>query len=135
MGKTAEAEIRVRFADTDADGGVYHANYLTYFASGRHEILRGAGIDLNRLAREDGLRFVVVEATCRYRAVAYFDDVLIVRSQVERLGNSSVVLAYEVVRPETDGETLIASGTTAQVFIDKENKAVPMPQWIREALS
>jgi len=135
MVQSADTEIRVRFADTDADGGVYFANYLTYFSSGRHELLRQAGIDLNRLASEDGLRFVAVEVTCRYRAMAYFDDLLVVRTRVERMSNKAVVTAYEIVRPEKDGETLIATGTMAQVFIDRQNNAVPIPDWIREALS
>lgn len=135
MGRSAETEVRVRFADTDADGGVYYANYLTYFSSGRHGLLHEAGISLNRLAKEDGLRFLAVEATCRFHASAYFDDVLRVRARVDHLGNRSVVIVYEIVRPENGGETLIATGKVAQVFANSENKSVPLPPWIREALS
>ncbi|MBI4579044.1 MAG: acyl-CoA thioesterase, partial [Planctomycetes bacterium] len=60
---------------------------------------------------------------------------LTVHARVERLGNSSVVFAFEIVRADENGETLIATGSTAQVFVDKENKPVSIPAWIREALS
>ncbi len=135
MGKFIETQVRVRFADTDVDGGVYFANYFTYMSGARHDLFRQVGLNLRRLANEDGLRLVGVEANCRFRSMAYFDDLLTVRARVDRLGNTSLAFSFEIVRPGESGETLIATGGTTQVVIDSANKPVPIPDWIREALS
>ena len=135
MGKSIETQVRVRFADTDADGGVYFANYLTYFAGARHELFRKVGIDIRRLAEEDGLRMLSVETSCRYRAMAYFDDLLTVRVSVERLGNTSSTFSFEIVRPDENGETLIATGNMTLVVVDRQTRPVTIPPYVREALS
>ncbi|MBI2865178.1 MAG: acyl-CoA thioesterase [Chloroflexi bacterium] len=135
MGKSIVSQVRVRFADTDADGGVFFANYLTYFSCARHDLFRQVGINLNRLSREDGLRLVGVEANIRFRAMAYFDDLLTVHARVDRLGNSSVAFSFEILRLKENGETLIAAGSTTQVVVDQHTKPVSIPPWMREALS
>ncbi|MDO8672810.1 MAG: thioesterase family protein [Dehalococcoidia bacterium] len=135
MGKSFETQIRVRFADTDADGGVYFANYLTYFAQARHELFREVNIDLGRLAQEYGLRMLSVETSCRYRAMAYFDDPLTVRVLVERLGNTSMTFSFEILRPDGEGQTLLATGSMALVVVDRQTNPVTMPPWIRDHLS
>lgn len=76
-----------------------------------------------------------VEANCRFRSMAYFDDLLTVRAQVERLCNTSLAFSFEIVRPDENGKTLIATGGTTQVVIDSQNRPVPIPDWIREILS
>ncbi|MDO8670746.1 MAG: thioesterase family protein [Dehalococcoidia bacterium] len=135
MGNHVETTVRVRFADTDADGGVYFANYLTFFSGARHDLFREVGINLRRLADEDGQRLLGVEVNCRFRSMAYFDDLLTVRVRVERLGNTSLAFSFEIVRPDENGETLIATGGTTQVVVDRQNKPVTIPPWMREALS
>jgi acyl-CoA thioester hydrolase len=136
MPKFFETTIRVRFADTDADGGVFHANYITYFSIGRHDYLREMGIGLRQMELEEDLRMAVVEVRCTFKAGARFDDILRVRTSSEKLGNKSMTFLYEVIRGETDGsETLIATGNTVQCFIDRAGAAVVIPDRVRQALS
>lgn len=136
MPRTIETHIRVRFADTDADGGVFHANYITYCSIGRHDFLREMGVGLRQMEEEEDLRMAVVEARCTYRAVARFDDILTVRTSVDKLGNKSLTFLYEIVRKEeANSETLIVTGHTVQCFIDRSGAAVPLPERVRKVLS
>ncbi len=70
-----EIEIRVRYQETDGQGRVHHANYLTYFELGRTELLRAAGYDYRQLEAQ-GWMLVVSEMNCRYFQPASFDDLL-----------------------------------------------------------
>ena len=134
MPKSTETTIRVRFADTDADGGVFHANYITYFSIGRHDFFNQMGVPQTKLVAEDHVRPTVIEVTCTFRAVAHFDDVLTVRTTFERMGNKSITYVYEIVRKEdAHSETIIASGSTIQVFLDSSGATVPIPDKVRTA--
>lgn len=134
MSKSTETTIRVRFADTDADGGVFHANYITYFSIGRHDFFNQMGVPQTKLVAEDHVRPTVIEVTCSFRAVAHFDDILTVRTTIERMGNKSITYVYEIVRKENArSETIIATGTTAQVFLDPAGVTVAIPDKVRKA--
>ena len=102
-GTTHLLPIRVYYEDTDAGGIVYHANYLRYAERARTEILRAAGIDLNRLKAEENLIFVVYRGEVAYRRPAFFDDQLIVESEVAELGGATAVI-NQVIRLITDGQ-------------------------------
>ena len=91
----AEARVRVRYAETDAQGVVYYSNYLVWFEVGRVEYMRQMGLSYAALEkRSQGM--MVVEATCRYRAPAHFDDELIVRTWCDELKQSSFRCCYAV---------------------------------------
>ena len=113
-GLVVEADIRVRYAETDALGVAYYANHFVWFEVGRVSFLRELGMDFAASERE-GISFVVAEAACRYHAPAHFDERLTVRTWVEELGQSSLTFAYEIV--SRDSERIVATGKTAQVFI------------------
>jgi len=127
--RTTSTQIRVRYAETDLLGSVYYANFFTYFGVARHEHLRQIGAGLADLLRAEGITMGVLEATCRYHAPAFFDDLLTVHTRVEEVRTRTVVFAYEV---ERDG-TPIASGRTVQIFL-KGRTPVPIPPGVREAL-
>ncbi len=129
MPRVTRTQIRVRYAETDLLGSVYYANFFTYFGVARHEHLRQIGVGLADLLRTEGITMGVLEATCRYHAPAYFDDVLTVHTRVEEVRTRTVAFAYEV---ERDG-TPIASGRTVQIFL-KDRAPVPIPPPVREAL-
>ncbi len=65
-----QARVRVRYAETDQMGVVYHANYLIWFEVGRVELMRQRGLDYKRMEIEEGCWIAVVEATARYKAPA-----------------------------------------------------------------
>ncbi|ADW69695.1 acyl-CoA thioesterase [Granulicella tundricola] len=126
-----EARVRVRYAETDQMGVVYHANYLVWFEVGRVELIRQMGLDYKTMEREDGVGIAVVEVTCRYKAPARYDDELIVQTRIAGVRGSVVKFAYRVVRA-ADG-TLLCEGATTHVVVDKEMRKAAMPARYAEA--
>ncbi len=129
MSRTTETQIRVRYAETDLLGSVYYGNFFTYFGVARHEHLRQLGTGLAELLKEEGVTMGVLEATCRYHAPAYFDELLTVRTTVDDIRTRALSFRYEVAR---DG-TPIASGRTVQIFL-KDGNPTPIPERVRAAL-
>lgn len=110
-----ESEVRVRYAETDAEGVVYYANHFVYMEVGRINFLRALGIERTFWQRA-GVGLVIVEASCRYRAPAYFDDILLVRTYLEEVRRSGFSMRYEIVNRQQ--ERMVAEGRTVQVFVD-----------------
>lgn len=129
--RVVETEVRVRYAETDAQGVVYYANYFVWFEVARMSYLRAIGYDYATLER-DGLGFVIAEATCRYHAPAHFDEVLLIRTFPAEVRNKSFVFEYEVCNKETG--QLLATGRTVQVFIDGRGKPREIPPELRAKL-
>lgn len=106
--------IRVYYEDTDAGGVVFYANYLKFFERARTEWLRSLGIDQGRLAQETGMIFIVRGTAVDYLSPARLDDVVIIKSRIERLGGASVDFLQEAWRyasgEDAPGE-LLARGT------------------------
>jgi acyl-CoA thioester hydrolase len=98
--------IRVYWEDTDAGGVVFYANYLKFFERARTEWLRALGVGQQRLRDEDGVIFVVSDASVRYLRPARLDDVLDVTVAVRDAGRASLALAQQAWR----GDTLLAEG-------------------------
>jgi acyl-CoA thioester hydrolase len=110
-----ESEVRVRYAETDAEGVVYYANHFVYMEVGRVNYLRALGLDRS-LWTQSGGGLVIVEAFCRYLAPAHFDERLCIRTWTEQVRHSSFTLGYTIRNFDT-GQTL-AEGRTVQVLVD-----------------
>src|ERR1700734_2405752 len=93
----SEARIRVRYAETDQMGVVYHANYFVWFEVGRTELLRASGWSYREMEAE-GIGLPVVEAHCDSRQPARYDDELEVRTTGTLLSPVRVEFTYELVR-------------------------------------
>lgn len=120
---TGEVQIRVRYAETDRMGLLHHANYLVFFEQARTELLRQQGGVYKEL-EDRGFFLVVAKVEVRYKAPAYYDDVLTVRTTVTRGGPVRIEHKYEVWRP--DG-TLCAEGLTTLACVDRQGKLQAMP--------
>lgn len=120
-----EVEVRVRYQETDGQRRVHHANYLTWFEIGRTEFLRSLGYTY-RAFEEAGLYMVVSDATVKYRAPAEYDDLLTVRTRVEKVGSAHIRHAYEVIR----STQILATGTTTVVCVDPEGRIRRLPDWL-----
>ena len=120
-----ETRLRVRYAETDQMGVVYHANYLVWFEIGRVEFIRQTGLDYAAMERE-GAMIAVVEATARYKAPARYDDVLIVRTSLAGVRGSIVRFRYEIVRAAD--EVLLCEGATTHIVVDREMKKRDLPE-------
>ncbi len=127
-----EALLRVRYAETDKMGVVYHANYLIWFEIGRTEFCRARGFSYRDMEENEDAFLVVVESYCRYKAPAYYDDVLRVRTHITELRRRSLRFGYEIVR-ESDG-TVIAEGETGHVVTDANGRVRSMPPGFAERL-
>lgn len=122
--------LRVRYAETDAAGAVYHGNYLTYFEVARVEALRGLGVPVREFETR-GIVMPVVEARVKYLRPAYLDDLLEVAVLLDRVGPASFSFDYEVMR---DG-LLLATGWTRIAVVERETgRAIQLPTWVRELL-
>jgi acyl-CoA thioester hydrolase len=129
------AEFRVRYAETDQMNVVYYANYLIWFEIGRVELLRSLGFDYKQLEVEDNCILPVVEATCRYKAPARYDDIIQIEAEPTLLRRSVLKFAYRILRKEQDGErTLLAEGETVHVVCDPAMQKCPMPERYETAI-
>lgn len=127
-----EIRLRVRYAETDRMGVVYHANYFVWFEIGRVELLRQLGFSYREMEDTDGCGIAVIDARCRYKAPARYDDELILRTHLQLVRESIVQFGYELLRIE-DGE-LLAEGDTTHIVVNREMKRTPLPEKYASAL-
>ena len=121
-----ETRLRVRYAETDQMGVVYHSNLLIWFEVGRVELMREMGFSYHDMERDDGRFIAVAEVKCRYRAPVYYDEEVVVRTRLKNVRESIVVFSYELVR--ADGGTLLAEGETTHIVTDSNMKVAALPE-------
>ena len=122
----SESRVRVRYAETDQMGVVYHSNYFIWFEVGRVELLRQLGFSYREMEREDGCYIAVVDARCRYKAPARYDDEIVIRTHLKNVRESVVHFGYEAVRV-SDG-TLLAEGETTHIVTDADMNRKTIPE-------
>jgi acyl-CoA thioester hydrolase len=121
----SETRLRVRYAETDQMGVVYHANYFVWFEIGRVELLRQLGFSYRDMEAKDGCGIAVIDARCRYKAPARYDDEVIVRTHLKYIRESLIQFEYELAR--ADDGTVLAEGDTTHIVVDPQMKKVPLP--------
>jgi acyl-CoA thioester hydrolase len=128
----SESRLRVRYAETDQMGVVYHSNHFIWFEVGRVELLRELGFSYRDMERDHNCHLAVVDARCRYRAPATYDDEILVRTHIKNVRESVVHFGYELLRV-SDG-LLIAEGETTHIAIDADKKITTFPEKYMSAL-
>lgn len=121
-----EMTIRVRYAETDRMGFLHHANYLVYFEAGRTELLRKRGLAY-RDVEDAGHFLVIVDIGCKFKRPAQYDDLLTLRTIVEKITHVKIVHRYEVRR---DG-VLLAEGHSTLACVDREGRPQALPDGLR----
>jgi len=124
------ARYRVLFADCDPMRIMYYAGYFRLFEIGRAELFRRLGRPFPGYV-EQGLYLGVIEATCRYKRPARYDEELLIHAAIAELGRARMEIAYEVARA-ADRELLV-SGSTVHAVMDESGKPQRIPQDFREA--
>ena len=126
----SESRIRVRYAETDQMGVVYHANYLVWFEVGRVDFIRDLGLNYRDMEQQENGMIAVIEARARYKAPARYDDELIVRTSLAGARGPVVRFRYSVVRAatETADELLLCEGETTHIVVDRDMKKREMPE-------
>jgi acyl-CoA thioester hydrolase len=131
-GFTFSTDVRVRFADTDAQGIAHNASYLVWFEVGRVEYLRAYAGGYQAL-RDLGIEALVLESFCRYVVPARFDDLLRVHARVVALRGARFRYEYAIVR---DDGALMAEGWTAHACVDATTfKPTRVPDWLADAIA
>lgn len=127
-----ELELRVRYAESDQMGVVYHANYLVWCEMGRTELIRQlAGVSYADLERA-GVALAVSEASIRYHGSARYDDLVRVRTTLSDARSRSVTFDYLITHAGTGAR--LASARTVLVSIDANGKPMVMPDDLRRKL-
>ena len=121
-----ETRLRVRYAETDQMGVVYHSNHLIWFEVGRVELMRQMGFSYCDMERQDGRFIAVAEAKCRYCAPVRYDEEVVVRTRLKNVRKSVVVFGYELVR--ADNGALLAQGETTHIVTDLEMRVAALPE-------
>ena len=130
MPRTVETTIRVRYAETDQSGVVYHANYLVWFELARGEFFWQRGLDYGRDVEGRGFVWPVTETGLRYVAAARYGEIVTVQAWVEEVKSRSLTIRYQVLR---DGQVL-CTGFTKHLNIDRDMRVVPLPKELVEVL-
>lgn len=124
--------IRVRYAETDQMGVVYHGNYAQYFEMGRVEWLRNKGV-LYKELEKSGIMLPVVSLSMNYRKPAVYDDELTVTTKLKYLGGVKIEFDYEITNQQGD---LLTTAHTVLVFVDMETKRpVAVPDYLEKLIN
>jgi acyl-CoA thioester hydrolase len=122
----SESHVRVRYAETDQMGVVYHANYLVWFEIGRVDFIRSLGMDYRTMEQEDGLGIAVVDVSARYKAPARYDDQLRIETRLAAARGAVIKFNYRVIRNADNA--LLCEGETVHVVVDREMKKRSLPE-------
>ena len=122
--------LRVRYAETDQMGVVYHGNYFTWFEVGRGELLRQLGLSYAELESSQGCSLPIVEASCRYRRPARYDDLLQLQTVVRAIRGPILVFSYALYRDEL----LLADAETKHVVVDRQLQRRRLPEHYQAAI-
>lgn len=122
----SESRVRVRYAETDQMGVVYHANYLVWFEIGRVDFIRALGLDYRTMEREEGVGIAVVDVSARYKSPARYDDELVIETRLNAARGSVIKFGYKVLRI-SDG-VVLCEGETVHVVVDRQMKKAPLPE-------
>lgn len=130
--KEHKINIRVRYAETDQMGVVYHGNYAQYFEIGRVEWLRDQGISYKELEK-NGVMLPVVSLSMNYKKPAYYDDELTVTTSLKYLGGAKIEFEYEITNEKGD---LLTTAHTVLVFVDmKTKRPTQVPDYLEKLIN
>lgn len=126
LAEAAQARFRVRYAETDQMGVVYHANYIPWFEMARTELCAARGVRYKEIEANDDLLLTVVEVQCRYHAPARYDDEIVSEARLKHSHPRMIVFTYEIRNAATS--QLLVTGETKHVFITRGGRPVKVPQ-------
>lgn len=131
MAASHTASVRVRYAETDQMGVVYHSEYLVWCEVGRTEYIRALGLPYAEMERRGAL-LAVADASLRYHGSARYDDMIRVETTVTEVRSRAVVFEY-LIRHLPSGTRLVTARTML-VSLDRNARPAPLPAEVRELL-
>jgi acyl-CoA thioester hydrolase len=127
---TCRMTLRVRYAETDAQGIVHHSRYLVWFEEGRSDFLRQNGLRYTDFEKA-GYFVVVARAEIDYKSPAFYEDEVCIETTLERRRGKVLEFSYRALDQQG---TLLASGRTVHVVVDRNRKSVSLPPEILEKM-
>ncbi len=127
-------ELRVRYAETDQMGVVYHANYLVWCEVGRTELIRRMGVAYAELER-DGVFLAVSDAHLRFHGSARYDDLVAVETRLEELRSRQLKFAYQIFRKEPDVRQRLVTASTTLTALDRSGRPCKLPRAVLSMFS
>ena len=128
---TSVTRIRVRYAETDQMGVVYHANYLIWMEVARVDYCRASGFRYKDLESEHGVLLAVTEVACRYLSPARYDDEVEIVTSLRKANHRAVTFEYEL---RSDTGRRIATAHTSHIFLNREMRPTTLPVQFRAML-
>jgi acyl-CoA thioester hydrolase len=125
---TSTTTLRVRYAETDQMGVAYYANYFIWAEIGRVELLRQLGFEYKQMELEHNCHLPVVEATCRYKSPARYDDLITIETRVSGLRTSVIKFSYRLFASREGERILLADAETVHVSVDRNMQKCPLPE-------
>ena len=119
-----DVTVRVRYAETDQMGVVYHSNYLIWFEVGRVELMRALGFDYKSMESEEDCYLVVADVHCRYHHPAHYDELLTIRTRILDAKNRLLKFGYEIFNKD---QKLLATGYTAHISCRRDGRVTHFP--------
>ncbi|WP_396181518.1 acyl-CoA thioesterase [Flavobacterium sp.] len=130
--KEYEFTVRVRYAETDQMGVVYHGNYAQYFEMGRVEWLRNLGVSYKWM-EENGVMLPVVSLEMNYKKPARYDDVLRVKTILKNQNSVKIEFDYEIYNVQNQ---LLTTGYSMLVFVDmKTGRPIMPPKYVSDKIN
>jgi acyl-CoA thioester hydrolase len=126
-----EAKLRVRYAETDRMGVVYHANFIIWFELGRVALLQNLGFRYRDLEREHDCHIAVVDVKCRYKSPAYYDDEITVRTWLKNIRGPVMHFCYEIKREEDN--VMLAEGESTHIVVNSKFEKTRLPKNLEKA--
>ncbi len=126
-----DVTVRVRYAETDQMGVVYHSNYLIWYEVGRVELMRSLGFDYKQMEIQDDTFIVVADVHCRYHHPARYDELLTVRTRILEAKTRTLKFGYELLR-QSDNK-LLATGHTIHVACNRAGHVTHFPEKYKQA--
>jgi acyl-CoA thioester hydrolase len=123
MADTFDMTVRVRYAETDRMGLLHHANYFVFFEMGRTEMLRQKGVSYREI-EDAGHYLVIVDIGCKFKRPAYYDDLLTIRTKVERVTHVKIIHGYQILRDEL----VLAEGHSTLACVDRDGRPQALPE-------
>ena len=130
--RIVETTFPVRYAETDQMQIVHHANYIVWMEEGRSEFMRASGADYAEVER-GGHLFAVTGVQVRYLASAHYGERVTVRTWIEELRSRTLTFGYEIVNASNG--TLLVTGQSEHVCIDRQGRVTRIPEAIRALLA
>jgi len=126
-----DVQLRVRYAETDKMGVVYHSNFFIWMEIGRVELMRSLGFNYKQMELEEDCHLPVVDARCRYKSPAYYDEEIVVRTRLVNVRNSLIKFGYDILR--LNNNLVLAEGETTHFVVNAKMEKRMLPERYRTA--